>query len=133
MAQAFINAEIYLGGVELTAQFNQVSLSHEAESLDATVFGNATRVKRGGLKVSAAQGAGFFQADGANAVDPILFDGVGVSDAVLTLFPGPIIEGSTSTGAGYSFKVVQTRFNHGGAVGDIYPFTFEAEGRGVAA
>ena len=129
----FTNAEIYLGGVEFTAQFNQVGLTYEAESLDETVFGLATRKMKGGLKHSVAQGSGFFQADGGSAVDPIMFDGVGVSDGVLTIFPDGITEGSTSTGIGYAFKVVQTTFNWGETVGTLLPFTFEAQGRGIKA
>ena len=133
MAILFTNAEIYLGGVEFTAQFNQVSLTFEAEPLDETVFGLATRKMKGGLKHSVAQGAGFFQADGGSAVDPIMFDGVGVSDAVLSLFPEGITEGSTSTGAGYALKVVQTTFSWGETVGALLPFSFEAQGRGIQA
>lgn len=126
----FTNAKIFLGGVELTGQFNQTGLTYEAESLDATVFGAATRAKRGGLRVSTASGQGFYSA-AANDVDPTLFDGVGVDDAVLSIFPDTITEGSTSTGAGYAFKVTQSRFNLGDAVGAILPFTFEAQGRGI--
>lgn len=134
MTQPFINARIFLGGVELTGQFNQVSMSLEAESLDNTVFGSATRTKRGGLKHSTAQGAGFYESSAdAVTVDPTLFDNLGSNGTVITVFPEDVTLGSTSTGAGYAFQTVQTKLSYGGQVGAIYPFTFEAEGRGVKA
>ena len=127
--QVFTNAEIYFGGAELTGQFNQVSLDFNAESLDETVFGLATRKKKGGLRVATATGRGFFEA-AAGSIDRILYDGVG-ADEVFTVFPEGITEGSTSTGAGFSFKVTQSRLDLGGAVGEILPFSFEAQGRGI--
>lgn len=135
MAIVFTNAKVFLGGVELTAQFNQIALDWSAESLDATAFGDTTRIKRGGLEVAAAQGRGFYQScePGAGLPDPALFDGVGLADEVLTIFPDSIVEGSTSTGAGFAFKVMQSQFNLSGAVGEILPFDFAAEGRGVQA
>ena len=47
------------------------------------------------------------------------------------MFPEGISEGSTSTGIGFAFKVTESRFSLGGAVGIITPFTFEAQGRGI--
>lgn len=128
----FKNAEIYLGGVELTGQQNQVGMDYSVEPLDNTVFGASTRTKTGGLRDAAARGRGFYQA-GSNGVDPTLFDGVGVADAVLTVFPDGITEGSTSTGVGYSFKVTQSRLTFGATIGELLPFDFEALGRGISA
>lgn len=128
----FKNAKIFLAGYDLSGDFNRIELSYEAESLDDTVFGANTRTHKGGLKTSRAVGSGFWQA-GANAVDPALFDGVGVEDAVLMLFPDGVTEGSTSTGSGYMEKTMQARYNIGGAVGDLMPFTLEAETRGVGS
>lgn len=126
----FKNAEIYFGGVELTGQSNTVGMTYEAESLDATVFGASTRTRKGGLRMSTAQGEGFYSA-AANDIDPTLFDGVGVADEVVSVFPDGITEGSTSTGIGFAFKVTQSRLTFGGAVGVLLPFTFAAEGRGI--
>lgn len=126
------NAKILLAGYDLSGDFNQIALEYQAESLDATVFGNTSRVRQGGLKTSRATGAGFWQA-GNNAVDPVLFDNVGVDDTVLMVFPGGITEGSTSTGSGYMQKVTTGRYGFGGAVGELLPFTIEVEGRGAGA
>lgn len=133
MALVFRNATIFFGGMELTGQLNRVTLDYSAEALDATVFGNATRVKRGGLKDARAAGGGFWAGAATAQIDPVLYDGVGVNDSVLTLFGDTIVPGSTSTGSGFAFKVVQGRLTIGGAVGEILPFEFEALGRGVSA
>ena len=126
----FKNAKIFLGGYDLSGDFNRIELSYEAESLDATVFGNDSRVRRGGLKTSRAAGSGLWQA-GANLVDRVLFDSVGFEDAVLMLFPDGVTEGSTSTGSGYMEKTLVARYGVGGAGGDLLPVTLEAETRGA--
>ena len=77
-----------------------------------------------------ATGAGFWEA-GTTGVDELLFAGVGTDDVVLTLFPEAIVEGSTSTGAGFAFQVTQSRYTLGGAVGELLPFDFAVESRGV--
>ena len=130
MAQVFVNATIFFHGYNLSADLNEVALEYSAESLDATAFGNTSRVKKGGLKLSRATGRGFWAA-GSNAVDPALFTEVGVNDRVLTVFPVAPIEGSTSTGFGYAFKGTEMTYTLGGAVGALLPFDFVAEGRGI--
>ena len=75
------NAKVYVGGYDLSGDFNQLELMHEAESLDATVFGNDTRRRRGGLHMTRLTGGGFWQA-GTNAVDPALFESHGLDDTV---------------------------------------------------
>ena len=126
------NAELFFGGVEVQGDFNEIALSLEAESLDATTFGNATRVHKGGLKDATLSGGGFWQA-GANAIDPTLFESFDVTEQVISLYPDGITEGSTSTGSGYAFKAMTARYTLGGAVGSLLPFTVEAHGRGVGA
>ena len=78
----------------------------------------------------------------ARVVDPILssvaqgyknLDLVGSTDDVFMLFPAGLTEGSTSTGSGYMFKTTLARYTVGGAVGDLLPFTLDAEGRGAGA
>ena len=128
----FKSAEIFLGGVEVTGDFNEVAMSLEAESLDATVFGNATRVHKGGLKDASVTGGGFWQA-GANAIDPTVFESFDVTEQVISLYPDGITEGSTSTGSGYAFKAMTAKYTLGGAVGALLPFSIEAHGRGVGA
>jgi|SRR3990170_5356529 len=130
MAIVFTNATVLLAGYNLTAQANRVALEYSAEALDNTVFGSATRTKTGGLKVARATVAGFWSG-GVTGIEGPLHDNLALDDEVLIVFPEAIAEGATSTGSGYMFKTTQTRYRVGGAVGDLFPFEVDAEGRGV--
>ena len=131
MSVVFTNAKILLGGLDVSGQANRVALEYSAEALDETAFGDTTRQMRGGLKVSRANGAGLWQG-GSTALDQALFDDLGAA-SVLTLFPEAIKEGSTSTGSGFAFRVTHARYTLGAAVGDLMPFDFAVDGRGVQA
>ena len=130
MSVVFTNANIFFAGYEVDSQFNEVALEYSAESLDETAFGADTRTMRGGLKVARMTGAGFFKA-GVNEVDQIWYDSHALADAVILIFPEAIGVGATSTGSGYMMKANLLRYETGGAVGEILPFTISAEGRGA--
>lgn len=131
MGIPFINAKVFFGGYEMTSQHNQVALEYEAEALDETAFGDTTRKMRGGLKVARADGGGYFRA-GTGQVDQVFFDSLDLNDAVVMVAPETIAEGSTSTGFMYGFKSVLLQYEPlNGRVGEILPFTWRAEGRGV--
>ena len=127
----FKNCVVLYDGLDLRSDLNQVAIEDGVESLDATVFGNDTRVHKGGLRTSRVTMRGYVQY-GALLVDPQLFDRVGAdADHLVHLFPDGITEGSTSTGSGYAMKAMSASYTVGGSVGDLLPFDFAAEGRGV--
>lgn len=132
----FTNAKVFIGGGALSAAFNQVAIDWSVESLDETTFGATSRKHKGGLDDARITGRGFWEGGAGaaadfNTPDAYLFDDVALDDTVVALFPDGITEGSTSTGAGYAFKPVVTRFNVGDRVGTLLPFDFEAQGRGL--
>lgn len=127
----FINAKLFIGGYNFSADFNQIAINWSVESLDETTFGATSRKHKGGLDDASITGAGFWESGVADSPDPVLYDALGLDDTLIVLFPDTITEGSSSTGAGYAFKAVQTRMNIGSAVGEILPFDFEAQGRGI--
>lgn len=131
MAITFMNAKILFGGYDLSGQFNQVTLENSVEALDETAFGSTSRSMKGGLRTGRVTGSGFWRsADGD--VDPVFFDSIDLNDAVVLLFPETITEGATATGSGYGLKVSLGKYApFGAAVGELAPFTIEAEGRGV--
>lgn len=129
----FKDADVFYEGVDLSGQLNEVTLEYGVEILDATTFGQSTRIRKGGLTTPRASMRGFWDADAAGQPDVELFEGVGVDDRVLTLFPDGITEGSTGAGSGFAFKVVAVSYAPGGAVGELLPFTFTADGRGIEA
>lgn len=131
MSVVFKDATLLIAGYDHSGQLNQVGVDLEAESLDATVFGNASRVKRGGLTMGRITASGFWQAGSATAVDQTFFENIAVSDVVVCAFPETITEGATSTGSGYMLKAELVRYQFGGAIGVLTPFSIEAVGRGV--
>ena len=130
MTVTFTNATLLYGGYSLAGQHNQIGLEYSAESLDETVFGDDTQRKKGGLKVSRLTGEGFFNA-GSGTVHQVFMDSHALADAVVMVFPEAIGEGATSTGSGFMMRAVELQYQHGGAVGDLHPFTVSAAGRGA--
>jgi hypothetical protein len=126
------NARVLLDGYDLSGYFNQIELTLSADMLDKTTFttstdGSAGRLYMGGLKHARLTGSGFW--DGTP--DAVLFDRIAVSDAVVSVYPEGITEGSTGAGSGYAFKAVLAEYAPGGRVGELFAFGFAAEGRGV--
>jgi len=130
MSVTFTNANLFYGGYSIAGQHNQMALEFSAEALDATTFGADTRTMKGGLKGASLSGAGFFEA-GVGKVDQVFYDSHALADAVVMLFPEAIGEGTTSTGSGYMMRANLLRYETGGAVGELLPFSVSAEGRGA--
>jgi hypothetical protein len=83
---ALTDAFLYVAGYDLTADTNQIQLTAEAAQLDKTTFASAGwREHVNGLKTSTLTGAGFWQSDTTNAVDPQVFPNLGTSGRVVTL------------------------------------------------
>tara|TARA_Y100000310_G_scaffold85390_1_gene82258 strand:+ start:6643 stop:7392 length:750 start_codon:yes stop_codon:yes gene_type:complete len=120
----FKDAKIFLKGFDLSGDHNDLGLNFSSEMLDATTFGNSTRIRKGGLKTADMSGSGFWQG-GANEVDDALFNRIGVDNELMTLF-GDGINGGTTCAPGYAMKSVAASYNPGGSVGALLPFTMTA-------
>lgn len=127
MAQLFYNANVFLDGYSLRGSLNIVTVDYSAASLDATTFGNASKTMQGGLKTYNMTGKGFFQAGAGTILEGLI--SVGNDAAAVMVFPDAIVEGSTSTGAGYMFPVTEAKVSFGGKVGDLESIDFTAAGR----
>lgn len=126
----FRRAKILIDGAELSANFSDgPSVEFSAEMLDETAHGDETRIRKGGLFVERISGGGHAEF-GAGALEQIIFERVGVDGTVLCVFPDAITEGS-QTARGYAMLGVIEDFTVGGKVGDLLPFTFAANGRGI--
>jgi len=124
------NAQILMGGYNLSADFNQIALTETVDMLDATTFGQTTRIYKGGLSRIRMTGAGLVQ-EGSGLVGTVLYAEVGVEDEVVSIWPDTITEG-VFTGGGFAFKAVTARYTPlAGGVGELLRFTVEAESRGV--
>jgi hypothetical protein len=125
----YTDAKFFLGGYNLSADHNEISLDYSSEMLDVTTMGDSTRVRAGGLDTATVNGSGFWNGGTGNA-DDALFGLVGEDQKVLTLFPNGITEG-TSTLKGYAMKSVLANYNIGNAVGDMMTFDLTAESAGT--
>jgi len=124
------NAQLLVNGSELSGTLHDLGLEYTAETVDGTVMGNDTRVRKGALFTGKLSGKGYF--DNAVAIEQIMFSDLGVDDTIVTIFPDGVIEGSVTTGVGYAMKTVIDTFYVGGAVGALLQVNFSAVSRGVA-
>jgi hypothetical protein len=71
------NCRMFMGGYELSGIANMIGMDYEAEMLDATPFGQGTRINKPGLKVVSMRGSG-----AAKEVVSMAPEGAAVGDTV---------------------------------------------------
>lgn len=119
------DARILLAGTDLTAKSNQIGLTYEVETQDATVFGNDTRINKGGLFTVSGEVSGFTDQD---ITDSDIFDIVGAGPSVLQM-AAPGDDGDK----GYAFRsIVASHQPVGGSVGDMAADSLSLSGRSGA-
>lgn len=129
---ALVNAPLYIGGHDFTADSNQIRLSVEAEVKDRTTFRPTTvgwRDKAMGLKRSELNASGFWQSAASDAVDPEIFNNLGVTGRVTTMS-----DVETEGSAAYLLKHMPAQYQLFGEVGELAPFTLQgvcSDGVGV--
>jgi len=119
-------SHVLIGGYDISADLTDINVNKGSEQLDATTFGQDTRIKKGGLKTGTIDGGGYVNL-GSSLSDPALFANVGVDNTLVTVFVNGITVGST--GNGHSMAGAQANYNFGGSAGVLLPFTFSAETR----
>lgn len=125
--QILTDCSVLLDGYDLSGDHNKIALTMEREMQDRTVFkGGGGRLKKGGLFVCSAALEGFWKA-GTDELDEVLWNRFGVSNKPLTLG----VETGADGEIGYSFLPELARYVPGGAVGDLMPFSLDAEGNGL--
>jgi hypothetical protein len=121
---ALINAGIYIGGHDFTAEQNQIMLNAELEEKDKTTFGSGGwRERQGGLRDVKASGAGFWQSAPSDAVDPEAFNNLGVTDRVYTV-TATRVEAQTA----YMSQFLQSAYSTFDEVGELMPWTLGLSG-----
>lgn len=117
---ALVDATTYVHGFDFTTDLNQISLSAEAEELDATPFGNSGwRVRKGGLKTVTSELQGFWD----DPPDSAIFSDLGTRNRVVTMTP----DGAEQSAA-YMYQAGKFTYNAFGAVGELTPFTLNMSG-----
>jgi hypothetical protein len=121
MAKAILKDQsIYLDGYDLTSRSNVIALDFSAEIHDVTPLGVDSRARIGGLKTANAQAEGWAELD---ATDTAKFANVGAASKVLTFGAAGDDVGDTA----YSMFAVQNNLVIGGQIGDVFPYSLEAE------
>jgi len=118
--------KIYYDEFEVTADHNKISMPVKSEEKICTVFGNTAIARLAGMKSFTLSHSGFWEG-GDNAIDDQLFDDLGSTARIMTLAP----EGGADGGDAYIIKGVSVKYEWGGKVGDILPFSGAVVGEGV--
>lgn len=123
--QVYTNVKTWFGGYDVTGDMNALTLSAAADVLDATVFGQDTRVHQAGLKRYNAELTGFFRAATVEpkGIDDLLFAAVGGTYVPWSFSPVGGADGDLA----FMFPAVAGRYSPGAAVGELVRFTARAE------
>jgi hypothetical protein len=114
---------VHVAGYDFTTDSNNAVLSGDAAALDKTTFGSGGWQELAtGLKSTQFQMGGFWQSDTDQAVDPQAFAALGASKVVTF---GPV---ETEGQPAYMFQALGSQYVLGGQVGDLAPFTLQAQG-----
>lgn len=124
------NAKIWLGGYDVTADFNQVALSQDVEILDDTRFGPVlSRSVVAGLQSAKATGKCFWV---AKSTAPIAVDDI--LAASLALSSVPLSVANTNAGAvgelAYTMLARTASLRRGARIGEQLPVDLAAESTG---
>lgn len=123
--QVLTDAKLYVGEYDLSGDHVSVALSYSAEMLDATTFGQTTRIHAGGLKNVSLSGEGFWNG-GDDELDDALFAKIGVADVPVTVVPA----GETLANPAYLFRAVYGSYAPGATAGELFRFSASASGSG---
>lgn len=120
--------KIYVAQYDLSGDHAKVSVDDGVSELNAMVFGNTARHVVAGFYEPVFSGEGFVTF-GATAVHTSLRNNLAVADVPVTVSPESGAVGETAI----FMKAVQARYNVGGKVNEVLPFTVRAVGRGRPA
>jgi hypothetical protein len=127
---AFIHGKgtsVLYNGSNLSAFFNDASMSQDVETAETTAFGDSAKTYITGLKDGTMSLSGMF--DGAaDAVDVVLTTTLGATAAdVATVVPAGLSSAGVST---YSAEVRQTSYEVSSPVGDVVAANAEVQATG---
>ncbi len=123
--QVLKNARVYLGGLDVSGQSNELALPYESEVKESTTFASGgAREKVCGLLNWSLDLKGFVEY-GEGLIDERLFQNVAVPDQ-----PASAFVDSTAGARGYFGKSLQASYAPGAKVGDLMAFAVKIEGSG---
>lgn len=113
------------GQYDWSGDMNSVALTHEVDAVDATTFGQTTRINTGGLRRASVQNQGLFSA-GTGEIDSELFGQIATADVPVSIVPAT---GSTGDRA-YLFRALRSTYQPGARIGEMLRFTSRASTSG---
>lgn len=118
------NVRLFVGGADLTSRSNKVEWAAAVEDKDSTNYGsNAWKERIGGLGEFTVMGAGQWEAGDSTKIDDVAFAAMGAANAVTTCPSGAAV-GNVA----WLANTIGEKYNLGGPVGDVAPWTLEAPG-----
>lgn len=123
-SQLLTDAKLYVASFDVSGDMNALSLTYGADMLDATTFGNSTRINKAGLKTVVAQHEGYWNSDGTDQADDVFFPRIGTADVPVTICPTTGADGEPA----YIFQSVHSAYTPGGTVGEMLAFSVNMEG-----
>lgn len=126
---AFTGARLLVDGYDINADFTELLLNYGSESLDATTFGQTTRIMEGGLRTADLTGKGYVNL-GTCTSDALLFNQMGGAAILASIWPQAITVNATSTAAnyaghGFGMTAVDLTYTQGGQVGALLAFDLD--------
>lgn len=135
--QVFTDAKVYVGGYNLSGYANETHITQTPAVLDATTFGNATKIGVAGVKDFKADVGGFMDfafpigaapLDQNNSFNSALYSMIGGAINVASIAPLGNSEGDLA----FTLQHVASKFDPmGGAHGALMPFKLEMMAAGV--
>lgn len=130
------NTKIYIDGYDLSGKMNNVTLNYTGEMKDKTSFGSSARKRIAGLFSVELSGQAFYSASSSSAYEKSLWDCIGSTGEIYSIFPEGVgasssTGGSTSLGnIGYAGKKLSYQYNPGYQIGEIASLNFACQGNG---
>ena len=114
------DVKTWLDEFDFSGQMNAVALDYSAELKEATAMGDTAIRRLAALPFVSASMAGNW----GSSVDKELADRVSLVDKILSFAP----EGNSEGNRGFTFRAAAGKYNFGAAIGEVFPFGFDAEG-----
>ena len=123
MAESVIlNHKLLVDGYDLSGSLNAINLDYSSELLDVSTMGDTFRRRIGGPKLITASHSGYWMA-GPGQVNDVLYDRIGMENAVVTVIPQPGTTGSPF----FSFRAVTATYEPGASYGEVLAFNTTME------
>jgi len=124
------NCRIYVKGYDLSGKTNQLTMNHTIDMKDRTCFGTNSRQRKSGLHDLDVSVSGFWSSTNSSGgpVDKTVFDHVGATGPI-TIVPS----GTDIKNVAYFSDNVVASYSPSGSIGDLFGFTFAANGNGALA